>query len=68
MSLGGIARIIKEPSEHQKVRSLLFSEYPEIAAYAPSTENEAALYRIDPAVVTLLDYTRGFRFRVTIEV
>lgn len=68
VSMGGVASIIKDPSEHQKVRSLLFSKYPEIAAYAPSTEREAFLYRIDPVVVTLLDYTRGVGFRTTIEV
>jgi nitroimidazol reductase NimA-like FMN-containing flavoprotein (pyridoxamine 5'-phosphate oxidase superfamily) len=68
VSLGGVATIIKDPSEHHKVRSLLFSKYPEIAAYAPSTDSEAVLYRIDPVVVTLLDYTRGFGFSKTIEV
>ncbi len=67
-SLGGIASIIQDPSERVSIRSLLFSKYPEIAAYAPSTDQEAMLYRIDPVVVTLLDYTRGFGYSKTINV
>ena len=67
-SLGGIASIIRDPSEQTSVRDLLFSKYPEIAAYAPSTDQEAILYRIDPVVVTLLDYRRGFGFTKTIMV
>ena len=68
VSLGGSASVIKDPDEHESVRQLLFSKYPEIAAYAPSTDQEALLYRIDPVVLTLLDYTRGFGFTKTISV
>lgn len=68
VSLGGMASIICDPSEHSSVKELLFSKYPEIAAYTPSLDQEAVLYKIDPAVVTLLDYRRKFGFTKTIRV
>lgn len=68
VSLGGIASIICDPSELTSVKDLLFSKYPEIAAYTPSLDQEAILYKIDPVVVTLLDYRREFGFTKTISV
>lgn len=65
-SLGGLASKINEPNAYQEVRYQLFSKYPEIAAYAPSTDQEAQLYKIDPVAATLLDYSSGFGFSKTI--
>jgi len=68
VSLGGTATAIKDPDELQYVRDLLFSKYPEIALYAPSTDEDAILFRVDPVVLTLLDYSRKFGFTQTIRV
>jgi hypothetical protein len=62
LSIGGVAVRIDDPAEQQKVGGLLFEKFPQISQYVPEDADieETVLYRIDPQVISLLDYTKGF--------
>ena len=68
VSFGGVARLITEPAEYLEIQGMIFKKFPEVAGYAPATDEEAILYRIDPVVATLLDYRRGFGYSRTIKI
>jgi general stress protein 26 len=61
ISLGGRARFVTEPPEIARVMALMVERFPQIHEYA--TEGEEAqvrLVRVDPVVISILDYRRGF--------
>jgi nitroimidazol reductase NimA-like FMN-containing flavoprotein (pyridoxamine 5'-phosphate oxidase superfamily) len=61
VSIGGRALKVTDANEQAKVGALMFKKFPQIAQYAASPpDTELALYRIDPIVVSLLDYRKGF--------
>lgn len=61
VSIGGRARRVTEPEEFQRVGELMFKKFPQISNYASFGEGmELALFRIDPEVVSILDYAQGF--------
>lgn len=61
LSLGGRARRVSDPEELRKVFALMAEKFPQITQYVqPQSGEDLALYRIDPEVISILDYTRGF--------
>lgn len=61
VSIGGRAVRITAPEELSKVGALMFKKFPQISQYADfGAAAELALFRIDPAVVSILDYSKGF--------
>ena len=60
LSIAGSAMLVTDPAEQQKTAGLMFENFPQIAKYAPSGTESVDLFRIDPKVISLLDYTRGF--------
>ncbi|MDJ0921551.1 MAG: pyridoxamine 5'-phosphate oxidase family protein [Henriciella sp.] len=62
ISLGGRACRIVDAEEFQKVGELMYDKFPQIVAYAPdaATLGELLLFRIDPEVISVLDYSKGF--------
>jgi nitroimidazol reductase NimA-like FMN-containing flavoprotein (pyridoxamine 5'-phosphate oxidase superfamily) len=61
LSIGGRARRVTQPEEFRRVGELMFKKFPQISNYASFGEGmELALFRIDPDVVSILDYTQGF--------
>ena len=62
LSIGGVARRVTDPDEQTEVGQLLLGKFPEIQDYIPfaQTTKDIAFYRIDPEVISLLDYTKGF--------
>ena len=61
LSLGGRARRVSSPEELRKVFALMAEKFPQITQYVqPQSGEDLALYRIDPEVISILDYTRGF--------
>ena len=61
LSLGGTAALVEDPDEFNSVVQLMFKKFPQIQDYTPTDDSvELALFRIDPTVVSLLDYQRGF--------
>lgn len=61
VSIGGRAVKVTEADEQNKVGQLMFKKFPQIANYAANPpDTELALFRIDPIVISLLDYRKGF--------
>ncbi|HJS79218.1 MAG TPA: pyridoxamine 5'-phosphate oxidase family protein [Vitreimonas sp.] len=61
VSIGGRARRVTEPEELQRVGELMFKKFPQISRYAEfGAGTELALFRIDPRVISILDYSQGF--------
>jgi nitroimidazol reductase NimA-like FMN-containing flavoprotein (pyridoxamine 5'-phosphate oxidase superfamily) len=62
LSIAGVATLVTDPAEQQKVAGLLFEKFPQIADYVPEDTDpeELVLFRIDPKVISLLDYSKGF--------
>lgn len=69
LSLGGRARRVSSPEELRKVFALMAEKFPQITQYVqPQSGEDLALYRIDPEVISILDYTRGFGHTEYVEV
>jgi len=68
LSMGGIAERVTAPAEMQKVEGLMFAKFPQIAQYVPEEPEDLALYRVEPKVVSVLDYRKGFGHTELVEV
>ena len=61
LSLAGRARIVADRPEIHHVVSLMELRFPQIrGTLTPEDERELAVVRIEPEVVSLLDYRKGF--------
>ncbi len=61
LSLAGRARIVSDRNEIHHVVSLMESRFPQIrGTLTPEDERELAVVRIEPEVISLLDYRKGF--------
>jgi len=68
LSLAGVATLVTNPAEQQKVGELLFKKFPQIPEYASMDEENVALFRVDPKVISLLDYKKGFGHTELVEI
>jgi hypothetical protein len=60
LSLGGTAIRVTDKDELARVRRLMLGKFPQIAQYGADAEIGLAVFRISPAVISVLDYTKGF--------
>lgn len=62
MSIGATATRVTDPAEQERVSELMFRKFPQIAQYVPAeAEFESlVLFRIEPKIISLLDYRKGF--------
>ena len=62
LSIGATAARVTDPAEQEKVSELMFSKFPQVAQYAPPEADigELVIFRIEPIVISLLDYRQGF--------
>lgn len=61
LSMGGTATRVTDSKESESVFQLMFKKFPQIPEYAHTFGSvELALFRIDPIVISLLDYRKGF--------
>lgn len=70
LSIAGVAKRVTDSAELQRVSSLLFRKFPQIPEYVPeeAAPDDLALFRIDPLVISLLDYRKGFGHTELVEV
>ena len=59
LSLGGLARRLTDRETIAKVGVAFFRKFPETAQYVDAGA-DLALYEITPAVISILDYGKGF--------
>ena len=60
LSLGGIAMLVSDPKEQGMIGEMMFKKFPQIAHYVPTAADYGALFRIEPEVISVLDYSKGF--------
>lgn len=62
LSMAARARRIPDGAEAQKALALLFSRYPaqEHMDFTLPTPADVALFRVEPMVISVLDYAQGF--------
>lgn len=70
LSIAGLAVPVTDAAEQERIGGLMFAKFPQIADYIPADTptDELALFRIDPQIVSLLDYRKGFGHCELIEV
>jgi len=68
LSLGGRAHPVTDPGELQHVFDAMVAKFPQVAEFANAGEREEIMaVRIDPEVISLLDYRKGFGHTEQIE-
>lgn len=64
LSMAARARRVTDPAEAEKVIRMLPQKYPDAppatAQMRMPTPQEVALFRIEPSVISILDYSKGF--------
>ncbi|MBA1147352.1 pyridoxamine 5'-phosphate oxidase family protein [Ectothiorhodospiraceae bacterium WFHF3C12] len=61
LSLAGRAHIVTDPEEEKRVLDAMLERFPQIRDFAEAGESEdMCLMRIDPEIISVLDYRKGF--------
>jgi general stress protein 26 len=60
LSMGAIAKVIDDPREKEKIGKLLMEKFPQVAEFEPPDDTDFACFRIEPKVISILDYKKGF--------
>jgi nitroimidazol reductase NimA-like FMN-containing flavoprotein (pyridoxamine 5'-phosphate oxidase superfamily) len=60
LSMAARAQLLTDPAEAANALRLLARKYPEYAAFPMPKPEEIAVFRVTPAVISILDYTKGF--------
>ena len=60
LSIGGLATVVSDPAEREKISALLLKKFPQAAQYENDGSIELTFFRVEPKFVSLLDYKKGF--------
>lgn len=60
LSMGAVANRVEDADEIEKLGRLLVKKFPEAENYVPDDTFELAYFRIDPKVISLIDYSKEF--------
>ncbi len=61
VSVGGRARFVTDAKERQHVFELMLARFPQIADYIKESDaDEVGVVCVEPEVISLLDYRKGF--------
>lgn len=62
VSIGARARRVSDPEEMAKAGALMVKKFPQVVQHIQSSTppDEMAFVRVDPEVVSILDYRKGF--------
>ena len=67
LSMAATARVIESASERQQAARLLNRKFPTLAEFSnPEYDRGWAFLHIEPKIISLIDYTRGFGHTVLI--
>jgi len=68
LSMGALAMSVSDPKEKEKIGTLLLEKFPQAAQYEPATDIDLAFFFIEPKVISILDYKKGFGHTELIEI
>ena len=60
LSMAALAMSVSDQKEKEKIGNLLLQKFPQVAQYEPAEDIELAYFRIEPKVISVLDYRKGF--------
>lgn len=60
LSMAAHAYLVTDSAEIEKALNLLVERYPEYTKYPPPKPEEIRIFRVEPKVISVLDYTKGF--------
>jgi general stress protein 26 len=61
VSLGGVAEILEEPADIQAAEACLIKRFPQVKEWAtPDVMQEVVFLKIEPQIISVLDYEKGF--------
>ena len=60
LSMAATAERLLAPKEMERVGKLILAKFPQAAQYAPESMDDLALIRVEPKVVSILDYSIEF--------
>lgn len=60
LSLAGRARRVTDTAELTRIFELMVKKFPQVGQFVKAEDVEMAMFRIDPEVVSILDYAKGF--------
>jgi len=60
LSMSGHATPIRDPEEIERIGTLLLEKFPQAAQYETTAGTELSFFRIEPKVISILDYKKGF--------
>jgi nitroimidazol reductase NimA-like FMN-containing flavoprotein (pyridoxamine 5'-phosphate oxidase superfamily) len=60
LSMAAQAQPVTDPTERAKAMNLLGTRYPEYAAFPMPKSEEILVFRLEPKVISVLDYSKGF--------
>jgi hypothetical protein len=60
LSMAAEARRVYDSTEEVKAMNLLGMRYPEYAAFPMPKPEEILVFRLEPKVISVLDYSEGF--------
>ena len=64
LSIGGRAHFVTEPAEMKHVFEMMLAKFPQIKEYVNEADGEeVSLVCIEPEVVSLIDYRKGFGYK-----
>ncbi len=68
LSMGALATAVLDPQEKEKIGTLLLKKFPEAAQYEPGDDIDLTFFRLEPKVISVLDYKKGFGHTELVEV
>lgn len=60
LSIGAKARRLTDPDDLQKAGDLLLKKFPQAIEYADNNSGEVSFFCLEPVVISILDYSKGF--------
>jgi len=60
VSFGGRAHAVTDPDEQLRMGGLFMRKFPQIAKYVHADLGPGAFFRLEPEVISVLDYSLGF--------
>jgi hypothetical protein len=60
LSMAALAQLVTDSTEVAKAMNLLGTRYPEYAAFPMPKPEEILVFRLEPKVISVLDYSKSF--------
>tara|TARA_R110000772_G_scaffold11226_8_gene35330 strand:- start:2897 stop:3343 length:447 start_codon:yes stop_codon:yes gene_type:complete len=68
LSAAGHAVAVDDPDDIEKIWALMLKKFPQAAGYETIVDTAVTIFRIDPVIFSLLDYSKEFGHTELVEV